>query len=879
MPDSWTGHFEPVAGISYMPGWQMLGRPSLLLHSPWHIPPGRAFVDYRLKLPKATPITLAFGIAMGPGQVGPKGSDGVTFSAYLTDKAGETELLREHCTADVWKDFSFELSTCAGETVTVRLQVDPGPQNNASFDFSYWGAPRIVCGGAVGARQALLGELTRRKAYRATAATDLRPLSNDPTHGVTPGNLLAYKNALRPAGKAWDLTYEGADCKLSYRYEPRTGTLADLSCRVDGGPAFFPATDGGVIAELGPKAGRAVLTGGKATSIVRSGNSLRVAWEYSLDGRPLTVNWVFGVRGKALTVQARCAEPRLLGLSLGRVTGAPLRRMIEVPYLPSVGPAVCYLPAGALYVSRYLDWTVSHASSCPQGEADYQPRTDGVYNDLYESGYIAVSPQVGEVLPNIPWQPSPYLKLLGDRLMLDVWGQHKGTFAGSADNLRELKDNGVDHLAIINHDWQRFGYDVKLPDHVPANPGYGGDEGMAAFGKAANECGYVWSVHENYIDLYPDAPSFDPTAAVLRVDGSRSLAWYNPGTKVQSFGLKCNRTRGFAEQNAPYIHRTYGTTAGYLDVHTCVPPWHQLDHEAGQPLAAMALAKVKYDGELFQYMRDTHGGPLFGEGNNQFYWAGKCDGVEAQVNGGEEHSAFLDLDLLKLHPQMVNHGMGYYERWFSAARESRWGRNCGTGEQIDKYRAQTLAYGHAGFIGGSQVDNIQWVAREHHLMHPVQALYGTARPLRISYEVEGKLVPASLALAVGDTSRQLIQYESGLRLWVNWNQAPWRPGPPAGGRDRAPPVGLPGPGSRRPCRIGPARRQLRRLRRMPPVRLRRRPHHPQHALPQGVRRHRASPAELRVPRRQPPQAHLRVAHRPDPRRRLPLFRPFQQQVR
>ena len=126
-----------------------------------------------------------------------------------------------------------------------------------------------------------------------------------------------------------------------------------------------------------------------------------------------------------------------------------------------------------------------------------------------------MSPNVNEVFPNIPWEPSEYLELLGDRVMLDIWGHYKGTYQGDAENLRNLKDNGVDHLAIISHDWQCYGYDVKLPDHLPANARYGGDEGMVEFGKAANDCGYVWSLHENYIDLYPDAPSYAPAARVL----------------------------------------------------------------------------------------------------------------------------------------------------------------------------------------------------------------------------------------------------------------------------------------------------------------------------------------------------------------------------
>ena len=69
------------------------------------------------------------------------------------------------------------------------------------------------------------------------------------------------------------------------------------------------------------------------------------------------------------------------------------------------------------------------------------------------------------------------------------------------------------------------------------------------------------------------------------------------------------------------------------------------------------------------------------------------------MHGGEDHVPLLDFDLLKLHPQMVNHGMGYYERWFRRGYDIRWGHDAGSMEQIDKYRAQELAYGHAGFVG------------------------------------------------------------------------------------------------------------------------------------------------------------------------------------
>ena len=486
-------------------------------------------------------------------------------------------------------------------------------------------------------------------------------------------------------------------------------------------------------------------------TLAPGGKSLQVLWEYPLRGGPLRIAWSYAIGARRSPLPLAARSRASVSFPWGRSARCRCAASLACPILGHVS----YLPVQNAFVCRYLDWTVSHASQCPQGTATYEPKTDGRRNALVESGYVAVSPHVGEVLPNIPHPPSPYRALLGPKIMLDIWAHHQGTYQGDAENLRNLKDHGVDHLAIISNDWQRYGYDVKLPDHLPANPLYGGDAGMKEFGRAANECGYIWSLHENYIDLYPDAPSYDPSARVLLSDGQPSHAWFNPATGVQSFGLKCNRALEYARQNAPEIHRRFGTNAAYLDVHTCVPPWHQLDREAGQPMAGMALAKVKHDTELFQYMRATHQGPLFGEGANHFFWAGRCDGVEAQVAGGEHHTPFLDFDLLKIHPQMVNHGMGYYERWFASGYELRWGYDAGTMAQIDKYRAQELAYGHAGFIGSAQTANLQWVVREHHLMHPVQRLYGTARPTEILYEVDGRLVSASVALVMGDTPQRI----------------------------------------------------------------------------------------------------------------------------
>ena len=773
MPLGWTGHFDPATGISYQDWGQVLGHRALLMHSPWHVAPGRTWVEYPLALPNVTPIRLSFGIAMNPDSVGPGKSDGVTFACSLIAGGKKQSLMREHYVKAEWLDYHFDLSPYAGKTIVLGLQVEPGPKNDASFDLSLFGDAKITAGEGVEPKSEAIRRLVSSRANRVAAKANLVPLCNDATRGIVPSNICRGKNATQRMGTAWQFLYQGDDCRIAYTYRPATGTLDDFTVQVDDGQPFQPASGGGATVTV-KQDGKLIgvpARGGRVLRVDEDHGCLRVEWEYQVGGQPLCITWSYRIQDKSLVVGAECQERSISRFSFGGLGPVPLRKVIRVPYLSG---QLSYLPAERVFVCRYLDWTCSNASLCPQGEAVYEPKTDGSRNPLAERGFIAVSSNLGEVLPNIPHPPSPYLAVLGPRIMLDIWNHHAGTFRGNAENLLDLKDNGVDHVAIIQHVWQRYGYDVKLPDHLPADPHFGGDEGMIVFGKAANACGYLWSVHENYIDLYPDAPSYDPKARVLLADGSPSKAWFNGGTGVQSFGLKCNRALDYAKRNSPEIHRRFGTTAGYLDVHTCVPPWHQLDHEAGQPMSAMARAKVKYDRELFQFMRDTHGGPLFGEGCNQFYWAGLCDGVEAQVADGEDHAPLPDFDLLKLHPQMVNHGMGYYERWFRAGYGHRWGYDSGTMEQIDKYRAQELTYGHAGFVGADQVNNVQWVAREHHLVHPVQRLYGTAKVTEIAYQIDGQWVAAGTALALGDTSRQRIRYDSGLTLWVNWRAEPWR---------------------------------------------------------------------------------------------------------
>ena len=236
LPPNFMGS-DTTTGVIYDPSFQQDGLKALLLHSPWKLPAGSTWVDYQLLLPKATPLKLQFAVAMRHGVVDATHSDGVTFSAYVAEPGHEPrELYREHITSDKWKPLEFDLSSFAGKPCVIRLQVEPGPANNPSFDYSYFGDPAIVAGTLSDSefrKQAV--ELLNLPSIKAVRDASLKPLVNTHLRGVTPGNILPFKNDLQPIDGGWAFRYEAADAIMQYVYKPQGFPLEDITLKVDDG--------------------------------------------------------------------------------------------------------------------------------------------------------------------------------------------------------------------------------------------------------------------------------------------------------------------------------------------------------------------------------------------------------------------------------------------------------------------------------------------------------------------------------------------------------------------------------------------------------------------------------------------------------------------
>ncbi len=139
-PDGWSGHFEEKTGVALQPAGEVEGRPAFLQHCPWRGGTGIAFQEFAFRMPKPRRVLLRGATAMRSDIAGK--SDGVTFRVRANGKI----LLDVHRADAKWQPFEFDL-TAVGPVLTLRFETDPGPRDNASWDFSLWGGRELVLEG------------------------------------------------------------------------------------------------------------------------------------------------------------------------------------------------------------------------------------------------------------------------------------------------------------------------------------------------------------------------------------------------------------------------------------------------------------------------------------------------------------------------------------------------------------------------------------------------------------------------------------------------------------------------------------------------------------------------------------------------------------
>lgn len=753
-PDGWSGFFEDATGVACLPLGEQDGKRAFLLHCPWRGGTGVAFQQFSVNLPaRASRITLRGAIAMRADIVGK--SDGATFRIFVNGK----KLLDENRKDAVWQPFSFDLTALKGSTVTLRFETDPGPADNPGFDYSLWGDRELTIDGVDFAANQRPDPPALDVARLADPFSVSGVLKLD-TSGV-PGF----------EGDTATFTYTGADGTITYRWNKPNGP---------GDPAFgairLHARMKGDTAVEAPVATAAQIVWTRPARFVGSQWLVKAAangqsacvLKYDVSGTPASVTLSARLDHKRLKLDVACDQPLISSINGGSFGPVMRRVAVTSPYNPC---PPYYLPNENLFVCAYPNWLASNASAQEGTTATYGALTDGSRNPVREQFVYTAAWHLAEVFPEIPNPPSPFRDKLADRVILDIWG---GRYTDIARTFETLKEYGIDHCVALIHDWQRSGYDNALPDHVPAAADKGGDAGMKVLVQTGVRLGYLVALHENYVDYYPNYDHFNENDIALDSAGKRVPAWYNPGTKIQSFAVKPTAILRLAATQSPEINQRYGTNADYLDVHSAVPPWFHVDFRAGEPGAGEFKTVFDAHRDLWAYERKTHRGPVFGEGNMHAYWSGLLDGVEAQFgtgwpgNQGMSAPLAVDFDVLRIHPLQFNHGMGYYERWWGTPQ---WG-SVPPLAVLDQYRMQEVIYGHAGFLSATTWNNLPYVWLEHHLLSPVTARYGNKAAKSIRYEVGGKWVDGAAAAKARTWNRVEVSYANGLTITANDAEQP-----------------------------------------------------------------------------------------------------------
>ncbi|MBM4047393.1 MAG: hypothetical protein FJ279_19985, partial [Planctomycetes bacterium] len=157
------------------------------------------------------------------------------------------------------------------------------------------------------------------------------------------------------------------------------------------------------------------------------------------------------------------------------------------------------------------------------------------------------------------------------------------TFDEAAQVAEHLhRDLQIDRAMYVLAGWIHRGYDNQHPDILPAAPECGGTEKLADCAKRVKACGFLFGLHDNYQDMYPDAPSWGEQWLNKGRDGkSRKGGNWAGGQAWQVCAIK-QVELAQRPQNLPEVRKLFGPTIYFIDTTfawglvTCEDPSHPM---------------------------------------------------------------------------------------------------------------------------------------------------------------------------------------------------------------------------------------------------------------------------------------------------------------
>lgn len=707
---------------------------------------GTALVEFPLILPDAKPIRLEFRNAVVPDGKG----DGVTFRvrAQAIDAAdGDLgSVVYEHHNNDRrWgKPTTADLSKYAGRTIRLQLESDPGPKRDTGWDMSYWAEPTLIVG-------------------KAAAEPGPRSLRD----GEDLGRVVV------------------GDSKFAVKVRPGARGLLDASIGfVDGQEEL--SFRGFAVKVLGqrlddPRSPLAI----SRVQTRREADGYRVVHSFEGPDESFDLVGVLAVRDGVL--RASFSLDRLpeakpwRSIHLEDVSLKGWNRPIEQVYaghgnVVRKPEAYSLVFDGHRLATSFVGIDFDRGRSLVLG-VDVPPTSFSVSPETREATLHAAHPSTFTLVPAtsafngaIRWREVNGLKasagvpVLAGRFVFDLWG---GRYAETAQALQRAFRYGLGGSVVVFHNWQRWGYDYRLPDIYPPNPEYGTEAELRGLIDLCKSSDVRFALHDNYIDFYPDADEFSYEKNVAFDGQGRPIpAWLNEGRGAQSYRYRADRVQPYLARNIAEVRKALAPSAYFIDVWTSVYPY---DYWTADGVFHDGVSTRKIWGEQFAWIRDQLGNnaPAISEsGHDQLI--GFVDGGQTNhlrvgqpiphaKNGwtvidwrcqDAERTPWFDA---AHHDRFINHGAGYPFR-YEGGLDPR-----DHGIDSDDYIATEVLTGHPGMVSrafGPQV------VRKHWLLNDLMQSLAMARIESVEY-------------VGGDLHRQHVRWSAG-ETWVNRGESDWK---------------------------------------------------------------------------------------------------------
>jgi hypothetical protein len=532
----------------------------------------------------------------------------------------------------------------------------------------------------------------------------------------------------------------------------------------------------------------------------------------------------------------------LSGVGFNRAYPSSGTKVIRIPSLTLL--SVLYCSGSRSFVSLFTDWEKTEASSITPwfdrgstGTGFYSQRigydklTNGRRNILRERVYLSVAGDLLSVLPNVVGSPAPRRGELWNRIVLSYSRFFPWILRAPAKEdpmpsyLDMLYNAGIRHLAIIVKDWSRGQFDHAYPCTWPpddyrtsacwgapvAGPGQGGVEGLRKLRDSVRSKGYYFGLHENYTDFH--SSDCDLATQIgqgeyrgLLPDGTPARTYFNDcrDHPSQAELLKPSRVEQVARWSMGEIIKGLGGTKAvdwsYIDVATAVNPsgpvtWNPqcsyVDFDSRVSGAGKFAGTLNAYRHLATVVREMYAGPVLGEGTNHFLYAGYFDGFEGRLITADDRFSgkavplLLEFELKKLHGRSAYNGVGHIQYFLDSENHPH---PHVTVDETLEYMATELAFGHAGFVTKAVLPDYdhslsQAVMEEKYVL-PIQALYGNARTVTITYfdRQGGKTASRYIAdhlegfddyHSTEFMGKIRVSYDNGVVVYVNRTVEPW----------------------------------------------------------------------------------------------------------